>query len=103
MLSGLLRALAEPRVPSMPELASRTGTDLAGLRRALEQCERLGYLERTEVPCDLRGCAACPIAEGCHPAVAARRDLPVGPSWWRLTERGARAIRMAPVAANRAS
>jgi len=112
MLTDLLRALAEPRPPSMGALAARMGTDAGGLRRALEQCERLGYLERTDAACEPTSCASCPLAGGCvsagpvgrassaacpapqsggcHPS--APSGSVVGPVWWRLTDRGARAI-----------
>ena len=95
MFAGLLRALAEPRPMTMAELAAELDTDADGLRLALEHCQRMGYLERTDAVCDTSGCASCPIASGCHPgpAVACRPDAPTGPAWWRITERGARAIR----------
>lgn len=94
MLSDLLRALAEPRPRSLPEIARSLGTSQERLGLALEQCERLGYLDRMDEACETSSCGACPVACGMTPR--ARRDLALStaPRWWRLTDRGRRAAGM---------
>jgi hypothetical protein len=83
----------------MTQLAAELRADPEHLRLAFEHCERMGYLERVDGACDLSGCASCPLATGCQPTVPVptRRELPAGPSWWRVTERGVHAIRRSAV------
>jgi len=114
MLTGLLRLLAEGRAESLAELATLLGTDERGLAVALAHCQRLGYLEPADAGCTpgvgggngaTRACGGCPVVGTCLPERAAgegrpsSRPLSMAPTWWRLTDRGARAVRV-PAASN---
>jgi DNA-binding Lrp family transcriptional regulator len=91
MLTDLLRALADDSPRTMSELASELGTDPAGLRLAIDHCERSGYLERMSAGVGGGCCDSC--RSECGSACGA-----VGAAvWWRVTERGRRAARMVVV------
>lgn len=110
MLTDLLRTLADGRAGSLAELASLLGTDDRGLLVALAHCQRLGYLEPADAGCTTgatgspSACGGCPVAGACLPAGEPGRGLraspdrspgrsvSVAPTWWRLTERGHRAV-----------
>ena len=92
MLTDLLRALASDRPLTMADLAGELGTDTAGLRRAMDHCERLGYLERTGSGLSLECSATC--GKGCGCSVVSACDTATGASWWQVTERGRRAARL---------
>ena len=89
-LTELLRALAEPEPRTLADIAAGLGTTTERLGIALEQCERLGYLDRGEDPCTASACGSCVIACGMRPGDP-RGQLGFQPRWWRLTERGRRA------------
>lgn len=95
MFGDLLTILAAGRAQSIPDLAAILGTDARSLRLVLEQCQRLGYLEPVDGACASSACAGCPVACPANPDAAMARDRgPIPrPSWWRITERGERAVR----------
>jgi hypothetical protein len=93
MLTDLLRELAEPSPRSLTDIAARLGTTPERVGIALEQCERLGYLDRGDDACSASACGGCTVACGLVPGD--RRALAIAPRWWRLTERGQRAVGMA--------
>jgi hypothetical protein len=96
MLTDLLRAFAEPAPRSLAQIAAGLGTSPDRLRIALEQCERLGYLDRGDDACTPDACGACPVACGVTLRdPAGRPPLAVAPTWWRLTERGRRVVAFA--------
>jgi hypothetical protein len=100
MLITLLRLLAEGRLASMPELAGRLGVDQSSLAVAIAHCQRLGYLEAVDAACaTAAACRGCPVAGACLPGETGGgrgpgvgAGLPMVPTWWRLTERGIRAV-----------
>lgn len=92
-LTELLRALAEPAPRSLADIAAALGTTPERVGIALEQCERLGYLEHGGDPCTITACGSCVIACGMRPGDP-RGQLGFQPRWWRLTERGRRAASM---------
>ncbi|MCI0583996.1 MAG: hypothetical protein L0227_14115 [Chloroflexi bacterium] len=109
MLTGLLRLLAEGRAGSLAELATMLGTDERGLAVALAHCQRLGYLEPADAGCTpgvgggigaTGACGGCPVAGACllegdpDQRRPSSRRLSMAPTWWRLTDRGARAVRL---------
>ncbi len=102
MFTDLLRALANQDPRTMPELAAELGTDVDGLRRALDHCERMGYLERMSVGLSLEcagSCGSC-CASSCGPACRNEetpRDDTGGAAWWHVTVRGRRAARLTVV------
>jgi hypothetical protein len=100
MFTDLLRALADDRPRTMPELAVELGTDADGLRLALDHCERLGYLERTGSGLSLGCSGSCGKACGCGDAAPACETPTTGAAWWQVTERGRRAARLTVVASD---
>lgn len=93
MLVDLIRALLDERPRTMPELAAELGADVAGVRRAFEYCERVGYLERIGVGREAGCTRACGLL--CCDCSAQRTPegdvgTPRGAAWWRVTESGAR-------------
>ncbi len=90
MLTDLLRELATPAPRSLTDIAARLGTTPERIGIALEQCERLGYLDRGDDACSVSACGGCTVACGLVPDD--RRALAIAPRWWRLTERGRRAV-----------
>jgi DNA-binding Lrp family transcriptional regulator len=101
VFTDLLRALAEEDPRTMQELAAELGTDADGLRRALDHCERMGYLERMSAGLSLEcsgSCGSCCAAScGSDRDEAPARDATSGAAWWRVTERGRRAGRLTVV------
>lgn len=102
MFTDLLRSLAGQDTRTMPELAAELGTDVEGLRRALDHCERMGYLERMSAGLSLEcagSCGSC-CASSCGSVCGseeAPRDDTGGAAWWHVTERGRRAARLTVV------
>jgi hypothetical protein len=90
LLTDLLRELAQPAPRSLTDIAARLGTTPQRLGIALEQCERLGYLDRGDDACSPSACGGCPVACGMLPD--GRGASATTPRWWRLTERGRRAV-----------
>lgn len=106
MFSDLLRALADDRARTVTELADHLGADTGMVRLALEHCRRQGYLERLGAGADGAGCGACKRRTLCAACGMARPTAdddrpPAGPTWWRLTEKGLRAVRTARQASGR--
>jgi hypothetical protein len=101
MLTALLRVVADGSAGSMADLAARLGTDERSLQLALAHCQQLGFVEPAEGACGTSACGGCPIAGACGAdGPAARSPVPgrplgLVPTWWRLTDRGARAVRVA--------
>ena len=94
MLTALLRALSQGRPRTMTELAAELGSDPVRLTIAFELCERLGYLERQGVGCDVGSCGRCAAACACGaPTTDSDSGPPAGPTRWRLTESGLRVAR----------
>jgi hypothetical protein len=93
MFTDLLRALADERPRTMPELAVELGTDANGLRLAIDHCERLGYLQRTSAGLSMGCCGSCGYGCGCG-ETAPVCDTSTGAAWWQVTERGRRAARL---------
>lgn len=91
MFTQLLRALAEERPRPLSQIATDLGTDVEGIKLALEQCQRLGYIERATSGCPTAHCAHCPIADPCCGGAQGPNARIITPTWWRLTERGERA------------
>jgi hypothetical protein len=93
VFTDLLRALAEDRPRTMTELAAELGTDPGMLPLALEQCRRMGYLERMGLGC-CDGCGSHKTCSSCSSAPASELDRgrPTGPVWWRLTASGRKAV-----------
>jgi DNA-binding Lrp family transcriptional regulator len=92
MLNDLLRELARPAPRSLADIATLLGTTPERLGIALEQCERLGYLDRGGDACSPSACGGCVVACGLVPGDP--RTSAIAPRWWRLTERGRRAVAM---------
>jgi hypothetical protein len=92
MFTDLLRALADERPRTMPELAVELGIGADGLRLAIDHCERLGYLKRTSAGLSMGCCGSCGSGCGCDEASAC--STPTGAAWWQVTERGRRAARL---------
>src|ERR1035437_5742161 len=69
----------------MTELAVKLGTDPDRLRLALEDCQRMGYLERLLAVCEADRCGGCSVAGACSPTSAADGGgrAAIGPTWWR--------------------
>lgn len=105
MLTDLLVALSSPRPRSLAEIAAELGTTAERLGIALEQCERMGYLDRGDDTCAASACGGCPVPCGValratasdRPGApkGARATLQLAPVWWRLTDRGRRAVALA--------
>lgn len=91
MLAELLHALAEPRSGTIRELADELGTDLRGLRLAVDHCQRLGYLESSDPQCEASSCSTCHLPCGLSPQGSNGSGWPA-PVWWRLTARGRDAV-----------
>jgi hypothetical protein len=88
--------MADGRAGSLAELAAQLGTDAGSLRLALESCRQLGYLEPADASCATSACGGCPVAGACLPGEGPGRGRTpeIAPTWWRLTDRGARAVRI---------
>ena len=93
MLTDLLRALADDRPRTMPELAVELGTDADGLRLAIDHCQRLGYLVRTGSGLSLGCDGSCGKCGGSSAPPACDTET-TGAAWWQVTERGRRAARL---------
>jgi len=97
MLTELLRAVSRGRPSTLEMLAAELGTDPHGVRVAFDYCERLGYLERSATGCPAGSCAGCTLR--CPAPLATDGNAaanPVAPVWWRITDRGARALTPSP-------
>lgn len=95
MFTALLRALADDRPRTLRVLADELGTDAAGLRLALDHCERLGYLERTGSGLSLGCGGGC--GKSCSCSAVSACPTSAEATWWRVTERGRRAARLTAV------
>jgi predicted ArsR family transcriptional regulator len=96
MFTELIRALADEAPRTMSELSAELGTDAGGLRRALDHCERMGYLERMDAGLTLDCGGSCGSGCGCG-VESSVCDRPDGAAWWRVTDRGRRAARLTAV------
>jgi predicted ArsR family transcriptional regulator len=96
MFKDLLQALASDRPRTMAELATELGTDAEGLRRAIDHCERMGYLERTSSGLSVGCSGSCGKTCGCGETTATC-GASTSAAWWQVTDRGRRAARLAVV------
>jgi len=115
MIRELLVMLTEDATWTLPELADRLNSDPQLVTMALEECRRLGYVERIAFD---TCCGSCGAGGGdCHSRKPAgccpSHDEPVrppaeretSPGWWQLTQAGraaaGRAPHVSPAAAGR--